>query len=111
MAGCPVSAGRSAKANLPGNPNRLLVMGMNRRHSVSAGLGQPELSLPVPLLCAREFPARIPGSIKGRRRSQFLSQMYLASAADFATFSHGDRASALSSDHFCFSIGQVTLAL
>lgn len=51
---------------------------------------------PVLLLCAREFPARIPGNIKGCRRSQFLSQMYLASAAGFATSSHGNWASALS---------------
>lgn len=54
---------------------------------------------PVLLLCAREFPARIPGNVEGRRRSQFLSQMYLASAAGFATSSHGNWASALSLEH------------
>lgn len=36
--GCPVPVGCAAKANLPGNPTRLLVMGMNRQNSVSAGL-------------------------------------------------------------------------
>lgn len=107
-----MSVGLAAKANLPGNPNRLLVMGMSRQHSVSAGLEQPELSpLPVPLLCAREFPVRILGSINGYRHSHFLSQMYLASAAGFATFSRGNLASALSSGDFCFSISQVMLTL
>lgn len=73
--------------------------------------GAARTILPVPLFCAREFPARILGSIKGCKRSSFLSQTYLASAAGFATSSHGNQASVLSSSHFCFSISQGTPAL
>lgn len=44
----------AAKATLPENPNRLVVMGMTGWHSVSAGLGQPE---PLP-----HRPCSVPGN-------------------------------------------------
>lgn len=108
--GCLVPMAGAAKATLPENPNRLVVMGMTGQHRVSAGLGAARTTAPPPLLCAREFPARILGSIEGCRCSQFLSQMYLASGAGFATSSHGNQTSALSPDYFFFSISQMTLA-
>lgn len=54
--GCPVSLGRAAKSNLPGNPDRLLVMGRKGRHSVVRWPG----AVRTAVLC----PPSVPGSVR-----------------------------------------------
>lgn len=68
--GCPVSVGCAAKAAPPANPNRLLVIGMNRRHRVFAGAGQPELS-PCTLALCQGVSCKDSGKHQGVQTFQF----------------------------------------